>query len=150
MMAEIKTYSELIKLPTRKERLQYLMLYGKVGEATFGNERWLNQKFYNSNEWKEFRNDIIIRDNGCDLALEGYEIVNIKTINGREIKIPVFIHHLNPITVDDIINRSKKLFDLENVVLVTKKTHDIIHYAFSLDGVEDHFAIREPGDTTLW
>ena len=136
-----KSYSELIKLPTRKERLLYLMLYGKVGEKTFGNERWLNQKFYKSPEWKEFRNDIIIRDKGCDLALEGYDII----------KIPAFVHHINPITIDDVINRSSKLFDLENVVLVTKKTHDIIHYAFKLDlADEDCFARREPGDTTLW
>lgn len=139
-MAEIKTYSELIKLPTRKERLEYLMLHGKVGEETFGNNRWLNQKFYNSPEWKEFRNDIIIRDCGCDLALEGYDII----------KIPAFVHHLNPITVDDVIYRTKKLFDKDNVVLVTKKTHDIIHYAFSIQGNEDYFARREPGDTTLW
>lgn len=150
MMSSIKTYSELIKLPTRKERLEYLMLYGKVGEKTFGNERWLNQKFYNSPEWKSFRNDIIIRDNGCDLALEGYEIIDIKRPNGKDIKVPAFVHHINPITIDDVINRSNKLFDLENVVLVTKKTHDIIHYAFSLIDEDSTFAKREPGDTTLW
>jgi hypothetical protein len=149
-MSNIKTYSELIKLPTRKERLLYLMLYGKVGEKTFGNERWLNQKFYNSPEWKEFRRDIIIRDNGCDLALDGYEIMDIN-IKDKTIKVPAFVHHINPITVDDVINRSYKLFDLDNVVLVTKKTHDIIHYAFKLDlADEDCFAKREPGDTTLW
>lgn len=147
----IKTYSELIKLPTRKERLLYLMLYGKVGEKTFGNERWLNQKFYNSPEWKEFRNDIIIRDKGCDLALEGYDIIDIKRPNGKDIKVLAFVHHINPITIDDVINRSSKLFDPENVVLVTKKTHDIIHYAFKLNlADEDCFARREPGDTTLW
>lgn len=140
MNSTIKLYSELIELPTRKERLEYLMLYGKVGVETFGNNRYLNQKFYNSKEWKEFRNEIIIRDNGCDLALEGYDIINRLS----------FIHHLNPITEDDVINRTKKLFDKENVVLVTKKTHDIIHYAFSLDGIEDHFAVREPNDTKLW
>jgi hypothetical protein len=150
-MSNIKTYSELIKLPTRKERLLYLMLYGKVGEKTFGNERWLNQKFYNSPEWKEFRRDIIIRDNGCDLALDGYEIMDINIKDNKTIKVPAFVHHINPITVDDVINRSHKLFDLDNVVLVTKKTHDIIHYAFKLDlADEDCFAKREPGDTTLW
>lgn len=140
MMSNVKTYSELIKLPTRKERLEYLMLYGKVGEQTFGNERWLNQKFYNSPEWKSFRNDIIIRDHGCDLALEGYDII----------KVPAFVHHINPITIDDVINRSRKLFDLENVVLVTKRTHDIVHYAFTLIDEDTTFAKREPGDTTLW
>ena len=150
-MSSMKTYSELIKLPTRKERLLYLMLYGKVGEMTFGNERWLNQKFYKSKEWKEFRNDIIIRDKGCDLALEGYDIMDIKMPNGKTIKVPCFVHHINPITIDDVINRSSKLFDLENVVLVTKKTHDIIHYAYKLDLCdEDRFARRTPGDTTLW
>ncbi len=135
-----KRYSELIKIPTRKERLEYLLLYGKVGDKTFGIDRYLNQKFYNSPEWRTFRNEIIIRDNGCDLALEGYDLLDRKP----------FIHHLNPITKEDILNRTSKLFDKENVVLVTKATHDIIHYAFTLEGIEDHFAIRTPNDTKLW
>ena len=116
------------------------MLYGKIGDKTFGIDRYLNQKFYNSPEWRNFRNEIIIRDNGCDLALEGYDLLDRKA----------FIHHLNPITKEDILNRTSKLFDEENVVLVTKATHDIIHYAFSLDGIEDHFPVRTPNDTKLW
>ena len=142
MEKSIKTYSELILLPTRIERLQYLMLYQRVGDATFGYDRYLNQMFYNSHEWKEeFRDKIIVRDKGFDLALPGYPLGDR----------PAFVHHLNPITKEDILNRSPMLFDEENVVLVSKKTHDIIHYAFSLEGIEmESFAIRRPNDTKLW
>lgn len=136
----IKTYLELIQLKTRQERLEYLMLYGKVGEETFGGRRYLNQAFYKSKEWKIFRNEIILRDNGCDLGLENYPID----------KFPI-IHHINPITKEDIINRNPCVFDKNNVILVSRKTHDIIHYAFSLEGIETEEVIfREPNDTTLW
>lgn len=135
-----KTYLELIQLKTRQERLEYLMLYGKVGEETFGGSRYLNQAFYKSKEWKTFRNDIILRDHGCDLGLENYQID----------KFPI-IHHINPITKEDIINRNPCVFDKNNVILVSRKTHDIIHYAFSLEGIETEEVIfREPNDTTLW
>lgn len=133
-----KSYLELIKLPTYKQRLEYLMLYGKVGEDTFGHSRYLNQALYNSREWKQLRNEIIIRDNGCDLGLEGM------TINNG------IIHHINPITKEDILERSPIVFDKNNLILVSRKSHDIIHYAFSLDGIDDTFAIREPNDTKLW
>ena len=149
----IKTYSELIKLPTRKDRLEYLMLYGKVGDKTFGKDRYLNQIFYNSKEWKEFRNDIIVRDKGCDLALDGYDIISVRDLehafNSRVIT-KCFIHHIDPITPEDILRRSFKLFDPENVVLVTKKTHDIVHYAFTIDEAENGFVKRRPNDTKLW
>lgn len=120
IMMGIKTYSELITIPTYKERFEYLKLGGVVGRDTFGYDRYLNQAFYNSPEWKRFRRDIIIRDNGCDLACEGY------SIRGR-----IILHHINPITYEDLINRSSILFDQENIVCVTHNTHNAIHYGDS-------------------
>lgn len=113
----IKTYSELIAFPTYKERFRYLQLKGAVGKDTFGYDRYLNQILYNSQEWKRFRDKIIIRDNGCDLACEGYDI------HGR-----ILVHHINPIRVDDVVNRNPIVFDPENVVCVTHNTHNAIHY----------------------
>lgn len=113
----IKTYSELIAFPTYEERFRYLQLKGAVGKDTFGYDRYLNQILYNSQEWKRFRDKIIIRDNGCDLACEGYNI------HGR-----ILVHHINPIRVDDVINRNPIVFDPENVVCVTHNTHNAIHY----------------------
>ena len=113
----IRTYSELIKLPTFEQRFEYLRLDSSVGRETFGFDRYLNQILYNSPEWKRFRRDIVIRDNGCDLACEGYEI------HSR-----ILIHHINPITIEDIINRSPIIFDPENVISTTHNTHNAIHY----------------------
>ena len=114
----IKTYSELISIPTYEERFDYLKLEGVVGKDTFGYDRYLNQAFYNSPEWKRFRRDMIIRDNGCDLACEGYEI------RGK-----IILHHINPITQDDLISRRRDvLFDPENIICVTHNTHNAIHY----------------------
>lgn len=113
----IKTYSELITLPTFEERFEYLQLKGTVGQETFGFDRYLNQILYNSKEWKHLRNKIIVRDNGCDLALEGFEIY------GR-----ILIHHINPITIDDVIKRREIVFDPENLICVTHNTHNAIHY----------------------
>ena len=113
----IKTYSELIAFPTYEERFRYLQLKGAVGKDTFGYDRYLNQILYSSQEWKRFRDKIIIRDNGCDLACEGYDI------HGR-----ILVHHINPIRVDDVVNRNPIVFDPENVVCVTHNTHNAIHY----------------------
>lgn len=113
----IRTYSELITLPTFAERFEYLKLSGSVGVETFGFDRYLNQTLYLSREWKRFRRDIIIRDNGCDLAHEDYEI------HGR-----IIIHHIDPLTQNDILRRDPKIFDPENVVCVTHNTHNAIHY----------------------
>ena len=113
----IKTYSELIAFPTYEERFRYLQLKGAVGKDTFGYDRYLNQILYNSQEWKRFRDKIIIRDNGCDLACEGYHI------HGR-----ILVHHINPIRVDDVVNRNPIVFDPENVVCITHNTHNAIHY----------------------
>lgn len=112
-----KTYSELLSLSSFIDRYQYLKIGGKVGEATFGRDRYLNQILYTSNEWRCFRRDIIVRDNGCDLACEGYDI------RGK-----ILIHHINPITIDDVNKRSSKIFDPENVICVSLITHNAIHY----------------------
>lgn len=134
----IKTYSELSNLETFKERFQYLRLDGIVGEETFGFDRYLNQILYKSDEWKQCRRDIIVRDNGCDLGCEGFEVY------GR-----ILIHHINPITVDDIVNRNPKVFDQENLILTSHNTHQAIHY-----GNEELLILapieRSKNDTSPW
>ena len=119
-MKNIKTYSELITIPTFEERFEYLKLDGQVGVETFGFNRYLNQAFYKSDEWLSIRDYVITRDNGCDLGMEGYEIY------GR-----ILIHHINPITKDNIIQRSRILLDPENLITTVKRTHDAIHYGDS-------------------
>lgn len=113
----IKTYSELITLPTFEERFRYLKLDGSVGKETFGFKRWLNQEFYHSDMWLQFRDEIIIRDEGCDLGVPGYEIFG-----------SILIHHLNPITYEDILNRNLCVFDPENAICTKLNTHNAIHY----------------------
>ena len=117
MMTNIKTYSELITIPTFEGRYEYLKLGGQVGVQTFGFDRYLNQAFYKSDEWLSVRDYVIARDNGCDLGVEGYEIY------GR-----ILIHHMNPITKEDILHRSKFLLDPEYLITTVKKTHNAIHY----------------------
>lgn len=113
----MRTYSELILLPTFEERFQYLKLGGTVGQITFGYERYLNQLLYSSDEWKRCRRKVIIRDLGCDLACEGYKLQD-----------KILIHHMNPITVDDILQRNPRVFDLENLICTSHNTHNAIHY----------------------
>ena len=113
----IKTYSELIMLPTFEERYRYLRIGGRVGEDTFGFDRWLNQRFYKDPEWLSARDYVIVRDNGCDLAIPDREIA------GR-----IIVHHMNPITKEDIVRRTKFLLDPESLVCTIKNTHDAIHY----------------------
>lgn len=113
----IKSYTELIQLPTFEERYRYLKLGGVIGEETFGFDRYLNQLLYTSQEWRSVRNTVIIRDNGCDLGVEG-----------REIYGKVLIHHINPITVEDIRRREPWIFDPENLITTTLGTHNAIHY----------------------
>ena len=134
----IRTYSELITLPTFEERFRYLQLDGRVGEETFGFDRYLNQAFYKSEEWLRVRDQVIIRDNGCDLGIEGREIY------GR-----ILIHHMNPITIDDIAKRSKYLLDPEYLITTVKNTHDAIHYG------DENLLIKMPiertrNDTCPW
>ena len=133
-----RTYSELITIPTFEERYQYLRLNGRVGEETFGFDRWLNQRFYKDPEWLKIRDEVIIRDNGCDLA-----------IPGREIYSRILIHHMNPITKDDILQRSKYLLDPEYLICTIKNTHDAIHYGDENLLVKGPVE-RKPNDTCPW
>lgn len=135
---KIKTYSELRTLPTFEERFEYLVLYGKVGHATFGAERYLNQQFYRSREWRNIRNDVIIRDGGCDLSLPGYEIFD-----------RIYVHHMNPITVEDIDNNYDLLINPEFLICTSFNTHQAITF-----GTKNNLFTmpreRRKGDTTLW
>lgn len=134
----IKTYSEAISIPNFRDRFEYLKLGGKVGAATFGYDRYLNQTLYRSTEWKRFRNEIILRDNGCDLGCEDY------VIHGK-----ILIHHLNPITPEDIANRSGSIFDPENVICTTLDTHNAIHYGDASLLVTEPI-VRTQNDTCPW
>lgn len=134
----VRTYSELIKIPTFLERFKYLKLNGSVGVDTFGFDRYLNQTFYRSYEWKRLRNDVIVRDMGCDLGLEGYDIFD-----------KILVHHMNPIGPDDIIHRSDYLLDPEFLICTSKLTHDAIHYGNEQLLYQDP-VIRTPGDTCPW
>lgn len=133
----MKTYKELMTLPTFEERLSYLKLDGVIGEDTFGFNRYLNQALYKSREWRKTRNSVLIRDGGCDLGVTGHDIYT------RPI-----IHHINPITEEDIINRNPCLFDLDNLVLVSIDTHNAIHYGADIS--EPKCINRTSGDTKLW
>lgn len=134
----IKRYSELITLPTFMERYEYLKIGGRVGAATFGHDRYLNQLLYHSGEWLEFRDFIITRDNGCDLAFPGFELYE-----------RIMVHHIDPITVEDVLKRHPKIFDPENVISTCLNTHNAIHY-----GDASRLALlpleRTPNDTCPW
>ena len=134
----IRTYSELILLPTFKERYEYLRLNGVVGENTFGWERYVNQEFYHSHEWKKIRDYVIIRDNGCDLAIDGYFI-----------RSRIYIHHMNPITSHEIIHRSGLVIDPEFLVCVSLDTHNAMHYGYA-SKLRQEPVIRRPNDTCPW
>ena len=133
-----RCYSDLIKLKTFEERYEYLKFSSKIGEATFGYERYLNQMFYGSPEWKAFRRDVIIRDNGMDLGLEGYDITD-----------RIEVHHINPITPEMIERNDPKLMDMDNVICTSSRTHKAIHYGdkslLPKDPIE-----RKPNDTCPW
>lgn len=134
-----KCYSELIALPSFEDRFKYLKLGGRVADETFGADRWLNQVFYKSREWLSLRKEIIIRDNACDLAFDG-----------RDIYERAVIHHIEPITAEDIYNRNlSKLLNPENLITTTKKTHDAIHYGTDLYLMIE-FPTRRPNDTCPW
>ena len=117
MSSIIRTYTELSRMPSFEERYRYLRLTGQVGKETFGFDRYLNQVFYRSQRWKRIRDEVILRDNGCDLGVEGYEIY------GR-----IIIHHMNPITLEDIERESIYLLDPEFLICTVHNTHNAIHY----------------------
>lgn len=134
----IRSYSELIKLKTFKERFDYLKLNGRVGEDTFGYDRILNQILYKSDRWRKARDKVIIRDNGCDLGIEG------RNIQGR-----ILVHHMNPITVEDVLNEEDHVYDPEYLITTMHLTHNAIHYS------DDNILMSEPvtrfrNDTCPW
>ena len=135
---EIKCYSKLMELETFHERLRYLMLNGLVGDLTFNGHRYLNQKLYKCPEWLSVRRKVIIRDHGCDLGCPGYEIFD-----------RILVHHINPITIGDVVERRSCVFDLENLISTSHRTHNAIHYS------DESFIATSPierrkGDTCLW
>lgn len=135
----IKSYSRLITFSTFMERFEYLALNGRIGEMTFGSKRYLNQIFYTSDEWRSIRDEIIVRDNGCDLAVPDYDIGGL-----------IYIHHINPITLDDIEKRRSCVLDPDNLVCVSRSTHEAIHYRDPKLLIIDRNKTRTPGDTKLW
>ena len=133
-----RCYTDLIQLPTFKERYEYLRLTGIVGRDTFGFDRYLNQKFYHSAEWKKIRRDVIIRDEGRDLAMEGYELQD-----------NIFIHHMNPMVPEDLINVPEWILNPEYLVCVSKRTHDAIHFGDA--SILPQLPMeRTPNDTCPW
>lgn len=138
----IKTYSELITIDSFKERLKYLSMYGQVGRETFGYDRWLNQRFYQSQEWRQLRHKIILRDNGCDLAFPGYEITDRS----------IYIHHMNPISSQDIVECTSYLLNPEYLVCVSNDTHNTIHFGTGKDLDLKYWFLNErsENDTCPW
>lgn len=135
----MRTYSELIKLPTFEERFEYLKLNGKVGEDTFGFDRYFNQAMYHSPEWKEIRRMVLVRDEGCDLA-----------IPDREIYGKIIVHHMNPINLKDLEEHNSDIFDPEFLITVSKQTHDAIHYGDESLLIESEPVTRTANDTIPW
>jgi hypothetical protein len=134
----IKTYQELVTIPTYEERYQYLQCHSQIGLQTFGGHRHLNQVLYSSPEWRSFRRRVIIRDDGLDMAMADHPIYG-----------SIIIHHINPITIDDVLNRNPMVFDMNNVVCVSELTHKAIHYG-DLNLLPKDYVERKPGDTKLW
>ena len=137
-MSKIKSYVELSRFKTFEERYAYLKLGGVLGNATFGYDRWLNQRFYKSREWLSVRKQVIIRDNGCDLGIPGFEIVS-----------GLIVHHMNPVSVEDLRHGEESVFDPNYLICTSLKTHNAIHY-----GDETLLPrgpiVRKKGDTKLW
>lgn len=137
-MSKILTYSELRRLRTFDDRFDYLSLKGMVGQSTFGFDRWINQHFYRSREWKDARSEVIVRDNGCDLGVPGYEIY-----------ADLIVHHMNPLSAEDIDKGESWILDPEFLITTSLKTHNAIHYGneslLPRGPIE-----RKPGDTKVW
>ena len=133
-----RCYRELRRLETFEERFDYLKLGGEVGESTFGFDRWLNQRFYQSRQWRWARQQVIVRDNGCDLGIQGYEI-----------EVQLLIHHVNPLTAADIQNGEEWILDPEFLITTSKQTHNAIHYG-DASLLPKPYVARGPGDTRLW
>jgi hypothetical protein len=133
-----KSYSELRRFETFDDRFAYLKLEGRVGQATFGFDRHINQGFYMSSEWKNARDEVIVRDNGCDLGIAGHEI-----------NTELLVHHMNPMLVDDIIHGEEYILDPEYLITTTKRTHNAIHFGFAIPHPKIVIT-RTINDTKLW
>lgn len=134
----IRRYSALRRLETFEERYLYLRLQGSIGRESFGFDRHINQKFYRSREWKDIRHHIIVRDNGCDLGVDGYEIHS-----------DILVHHMNPMEVKDIVHGDPRILDPEFLITTTHRTHNAIHYGDE-NQIPRQYVPRRPGDTDLW
>lgn len=137
-MSTIRRYSELSRLDTFEDRFRYLALHGSVGRSTFGFDRWINQRFYTSRQWKQVRNHVIARDEGLDLGVKGYEIYS-----------RILIHHMNPIQAEDIVHDSADILDPEFLITTTHNTHNAIHYGDE-SLLPKALVDRSVGDTKLW
>ena len=137
-MTRFRTYSELRRLSTFEDRFRYLALNGQVGEATFGWDRWINQQFYQSKQWRQARNYVIARDLGRDLGIEGFEIHD-----------RIYIHHMNPMTTRHITQADESILDPEFLITTTHRTHNAIHYGDERQ-LPRQLVERRPGDTKLW
>jgi hypothetical protein len=133
-----RSYRELRRIETFEERFEYLSLRGSVGESTFGFDRWINQHFYTSREWSTVRTQVIIRDNGCDLGIAGYEI-----------HVGLLVHHMNPVTLDDIRHGEEWILDPNYLITTSLRTHNAIHYG-DASLLPRGPVVRQPGDTKLW
>lgn len=137
-MTRIRSYSELRSIEDFHERFRYLSLRGSVGDSTFGFDRWINQQFYTSREWKQIRHHVIVRDSGCDLGVEGYDIPS-----------RAIIHHMNPMRVENITHGDSSILDPEFLITTTHQTHNAIHYGD--ESLLPRLVVeRTPGDTRLW
>ena len=134
----IRTYSEFLRRSTFEERYEYLKLGGSVGAATAGFDRWINQEFYRSREWKSLRQEVILRDGGCDLGVPGHEIQR-----------KALVHHINPITIRDIVDGLHWILNPEYLITVSHDTHNAIHYGDASLLPKEHVE-RSPGDTRVW
>lgn len=134
----IRSYSELSQFDTIEERYDYLRLRSSVGAPTFAHERYLNQRFYHSAEWRRIRHHVIARDEGCDLGIDGFEIYD-----------RIYIHHMNPMTVEDLKHANMDVLDPEYLISVTQRTHNAIHYG-DPSLLPQVPIVRRPGDTKLW
>ena len=137
-MTTIRCYKDVRRLATFEERFAYLSLKGVVGEKTFGFDRWVNQQFYTSREWRTVRHHVIVRDQGCDLGVEGYEIHR-----------GLLIHHMNPMTIRDVQEGAEWILDPEFLITTSQRTHNAIHYGDE-SLLPKPFVARSPGDTKLW
>lgn len=138
MSTRIRSYTELSQIDDFYGRYKYLRLQASIGISTFGFDRWLNQQFYTSTEWRHVRNQVIARDRGCDLGLPGYEVYD-----------RVAIHHMNPMTVEQVVHGDPVIFDSEYLITVSHRTHNAIHFGDERSLAEP-LVVRRPGDTKLW